>query len=56
MKDRRVKVPEIREGIRYRAMCSETGEVLECADLAVLLRRIAESLDRGVSQWSLEIA
>lgn len=54
MKERRIKCPEVQEGVRFRVMCTDTGEILECADIAILLRRITQGLDNGHSEWKIE--
>lgn len=52
---RKIQCPDPEDGIRYRAMCEATGEILESADLAALLRRVAAGFEWGNPSWEIEI-
>lgn len=52
---RRIKTADPVEGRQFRAMNSDTGEILLCSDLIELLRRIAHDLATENSRWSIEL-
>jgi hypothetical protein len=54
MKSRRISCPEHNDAFNYRAE-NGRGEVLECSDIAPLLRRIAADAGRDNSEkWTIE--
>jgi hypothetical protein len=53
VKPRQIRCPEDKDGVRYSAVCTTTGEALESTDLAALFRRIAADIDVSNHNWAL---